>query len=92
MRRNVRHWLHGVSAAFVGGGASAVVSATVSMGFSPDKFNLTSLQGFGHLCVLLAANFLFNGVISMFFYLKQSPLPVEEIEDEEKTNPIGNKS
>lgn len=68
-------WIYGMVGAFVGGGASAITSGAVSMGFAPDKFNLTDAKGVGHLFGLMGANFLVSGILSVSFYLKQSPVP-----------------
>ena len=47
------------------------------MGFAPDKFNLTTTSGFGHLMLLMILNFVFSAFVGGMFYLKQSPLPPE---------------
>lgn len=70
-------WLKGIIAAFVGGGASAIISGLTSMGMASDKFNLTSTEGFWRLVGLMGANFFLNGIISIAFFLKQSPVPPE---------------
>lgn len=77
MNNKTRSWLHGVIASFIGGGASAIVSGLTSVGFAPDKFNLSDLKGFGHLVGMMAANFIVTGLLSAAFYLKQSPMPPE---------------
>lgn len=78
MKTQVRKWLRGLGSAVIGGGASAVVSGLASMGIAPDKFNIASLTGVGHLFALMFANFLVSGFLSAMFFLKQSPLPPEE--------------
>lgn len=77
MTTKTRLWLHRLIAAFIGGGASAVTSGLTSMGFAPDKFNLTNAQGIFHLLGLMGANFIVSGVLSVMFYLRQAPLPEE---------------
>ena len=77
MKLAIEKWLYGLSSAFIGGGASAVTSGLISMGFAPDKFNINTLPGLGHLLLLIIANFLVSGILSVMFYLKQSPLPPE---------------
>lgn len=77
MNSKTKKWIHGLAAAFIGGGASAIVSGLTSMGFAPDKFNLTDLKGFGSLMGMMLANFLVTGLLSTAFYLRQSPLPPE---------------
>lgn len=71
-------WLYGLGSAAVGGGAGAVVSGLTSMGLAPETFNLTTVEG--ALKTLLAAGINFGavGILSMAFYLKQSPLPPAE--------------
>lgn len=90
MTTNTRKWLKGLGAAFIGGGASAVTSGLTSMGIAPDKFNMTDLAGVTRLLVLIAANFLISGILSMFFFLRQSPLPPDgdtQILTKTETNP-----
>ncbi len=70
-------WLHGLLAAGIGGGASAITSGLTSMGFAPDKFNMSDMKGIMHLLGLMAANFIVSGILSIAFYLRQSPLPPE---------------
>jgi hypothetical protein len=75
MTERTRKWVKGIIAAFVGGGASAITSGITGMGFAPDKFNLSDLKGTGSLLGLMAANFLVSGILSVTFYLRQSPVP-----------------
>jgi hypothetical protein len=75
MKRTTRIWIHKLAAAFIGGGASAITSGLVGMGFAPDKFNLTEFAGIKHLLLLMLANFVVSGFLSAMFYLKQAPLP-----------------
>lgn len=70
-------WLYGLGSAFIGGGAGAVVSGLTSMGIAPDTFNLTTTAGAQKLLLSVGINFGIVGLLSMFFYLKQSPLPTE---------------
>lgn len=77
MNLKTRLWLHRLIAAFIGGGASALVTGLTSMGFAPDKFNLSDVSGALRLLGLMGANFLVSGVLSVAFYLRQSPLPDE---------------
>lgn len=83
MKLSTEKWLYGLGSAMIGGGSSAVVSGVTSMGFAPDKFNLSSSAGFWHLIGLMVANFVVSGVLSAFFYLRQSPLPPETTEQTE---------
>jgi len=77
MRTTTEKWLYGLGSAAIGGGSSAVVSGLTSMGFAPEKFNLQNASGVWHLLGLMLANFVVSGVLSAFFYLRQSPLPPE---------------
>lgn len=79
MTAKTEHWLYGLGSAMIGGGSAAVVSGFTAMGFDPEKFNLTNSSGIIHLLGLTAVNFFFSGILSAFFYLKQSPLPPESI-------------
>jgi hypothetical protein len=75
-------WLYGLFAAIVGGGSSAVTAAVAVGLIDPEKFNLShpvaTLQ-------LMLAVFVLNGLISMFLFLKQSPLPAI-VDDTPKVN------
>lgn len=77
MNNSTRRWLYGLGSAMIGGGSSAVTSGLTSMGFAPDKFNLANAKGIWDLIGLMLANFVVSGVLSAFFYLRQSPLPPE---------------
>jgi hypothetical protein len=68
-------WLAGLWSAFIGGFCGAIVSGASSMGFAPDKFNFTDPIAFHRLIYMVMTNSLFSGVLSIAFYLKQSPLP-----------------
>jgi hypothetical protein len=67
MPQNVRLWLHGLSAAFIGGAATSITTILVD----PEKFNLTSLSGLQHLAIMVVV----AGIVSAAGYLKQSPVP-----------------
>jgi len=70
---NTKVWLHGLAAAFIGGGASGFTSGLASMGVDPEHFNIQT--GLSHVAKLVAATFLLSGTLMAFAYLKQSPLP-----------------
>ena len=70
---NWRTWLHGLGAAFIGGGASGIVAAQTAMGIAPDTFNYAS--GLAKMAKLAGIVFLVSGGLSAAAYLKQSPLP-----------------
>jgi len=70
------NWLYGVGAAFIGGGSSAVTAGITASAIKPEAFNLGSQLK--DTLILMGCLFVINGCMSMFFYLKQSPLPKEE--------------
>lgn len=63
-----RHWLHGLGAAVIGGGANAVTVIILD----PLKFNLQ--DGWKNLLTAVVV----SSIVSCALYLKQSPLPPEE--------------
>lgn len=73
-----RGWVYGLFHAAIGGGASSVTAAIAASFIKPQDFALAGADSFK----LMASVFLINAVISMFMYLKQSPLPA--IVDETK--------
>lgn len=85
MLSTTRHWIHGLGAAFIGGGASAVSAAFSAALIDPTKFNLG--DGLGCTLKMMVTSFLVSGLLTMFAYLKQSPLPPETKEEtkEEQT-------
>lgn len=75
MLSTTRKWLHGLIAALIGGGASAVVAGVSVSAIKPADFNFA-----GQIIPtieLMGILFVVNGVLSAFAYLKQSPLPPE---------------
>jgi hypothetical protein len=70
-------WLYGLGSAVIGGGSGAVVSGVSTMLIAPSLFNVTSWAGVAKVFSVMAINFVLTGGLSMFFYLKQSPLPAE---------------
>lgn len=64
-------WLYGLFSGFIGGGASAATSGFVGNAVDPTHFNVRSRDFY----ILIGANFMASGLLSMFFYLKQHPLP-----------------
>jgi len=71
-------WIYGLVSATIGGGASAVTCAVSAAMLKPEAFNLQAQLK--DTLLLMAATFIINGALNMFFYLKQSPLP--KIEEE----------
>lgn len=78
MTDNTKVWLHGLGAAAIGASGSSVATVLVA----PDKFNLTSWAGFGHLIIVSLA----AGVINAGAYLAKSPLPALTLEPGDKVN------
>lgn len=66
-------WALGLGKAIIGGGSSAVVGGLVSV--IAFKVDITSWAGAIKIMSVMLANFSVAGFLSMFFYLKQSPLP-----------------
>jgi hypothetical protein len=74
-------WFYGLLSAVIGGGASSVTAAIAASVIKPQDFAFAGADSFK----LMGSVFLVNAVISMFLYLKQSPLPkVVESATEEK--------
>lgn len=71
-------WLYGLGSAIIGGGAGAVVSGFTNIAIAPDTFNLSTPAGAWKVLLAMGINFATVGAFSMFFYLKQSPLPQAE--------------
>lgn len=63
-------WLQGILAAIIGGAANTICAIAVD----PVAFNFNDLPKLGKMAVGAA-------VISLAFYLKQSPVPPEEKEE-----------
>lgn len=69
----VARWAYGLIAAFIWGGASAVTSALTASVLAPETFNTgNQIQA---LLTLMGVTFTVNGLLSMFLYLRQAPLP-----------------
>jgi hypothetical protein len=71
-------WLYGLGNAIIGGGAGAVISAFSNIAIAPGTFNLVTGEGATKVLTSMGVSFLISGALSLFFYLKQSPLPPEE--------------
>lgn len=70
-------WIYGLFSAFIGGGASAVTAGVSGSMIDPEKFNLNA--GLVNVLKLTGACFVLNGLLTMFAYLKQSPLPLAPV-------------
>jgi hypothetical protein len=73
MKLDWSHWLHGLAAAFIGGGASAISASFAVMVNDPRDFNFGS--GLGNTLEVAATTFIVAGIFSAALYLKQSPIP-----------------
>jgi hypothetical protein len=65
------NWFYGLFAGFIGGGASAVTSGVTLNLLDPKDFNLVTSKFY----ITVASIFVANGLLNMFMYLKQNPLP-----------------
>lgn len=65
---NWKPWLHGLGAAFIGGGSSAATAGIMNAGDHP----LALLKKMG-------TAFLISGVITTLYFLKASPLPDSQV-------------
>jgi hypothetical protein len=81
-------WLYGIFAGFIGGGAGAVVSGVTVSAVDPADFNFST----GKFYVLVLTIFTANGLLNMFAFLHQNPLPavrtVTTIEHTEKVQEL----
>lgn len=73
---NWKSWFHGLAAAFIGGGSSAVSAGVSGIIVAPESFNTNG--GTGKVIGLMASTFVVSGLLSAFFYLKSSPLPSDD--------------
>jgi hypothetical protein len=69
-------WFMGLWAALIGGGSTGVLNSLTAMGLDPEHFNLNG--GLRHTMYLFGAGFLVAGTVSVFMYLKQSPIPQQK--------------
>lgn len=66
-------------AAFINGGATALVAGPVAAMLAPTELNLQG--GIGKLLTLVGTIFIVSGVMGVASYLRQSPLPEVEESD-----------
>lgn len=66
-------WIHGLSAAFIGGVATAMDSGLALIIIAPDQFNLNN--GLGRTMLTITVLGVLSGAKLAFAYLKQAPLP-----------------
>jgi hypothetical protein len=70
---NGKTWLHGLIAAFIGGGANAIVGVISAGWVLPDKVN--SGAGLRTALTLMLFQFTFGAILAVAAFLKQSPVP-----------------
>ena len=80
MKTNVRRWFTGIGRGFISGGAGAVTSSGMVAIIDPDKVS-PMLQSW-HFVSLMFSVFVVNGLLHLFIYLQQHPLP-----DDTDSNP-----
>lgn len=76
MKLDWSHWLYGLFAALIGGGAASVGTVGGAGYLAPGQFGVGGNAGWNSL-KLLALSFVISGVIATAAYLKQSPLPAQ---------------
>jgi hypothetical protein len=70
---NWKLWLHGLAAAFIAGGSTAVTSGISVSVVAPQVFNTGA--GLVPLLKVVGVTFVVSGLLAAFAYLKQSPIP-----------------
>lgn len=68
-------WAYGIGSAIIGGGSGSVVGGITSA--VVFKVDVATWAGATKILSVMAIQFAIAGAFSMFFYLKQSPLPPE---------------
>ena len=68
-----RIWLRGLISAFISGGAGAFAGGSAAAMIDPNKFNLGG--GLEDLTKMVVAMFVVTGLVHVFGFLQQSPLP-----------------
>lgn len=76
MKLDWSHWLYGLIAATIGGGAGAISAGFAAPMIAPGQFGVGGDPGWNNL-KLMAAVFVISGIVSAAAYLKQSPLPAQ---------------
>lgn len=78
VRKAQTHWIRGLLAAFISGGASAVSAGFSATMVAPETFNLQ--KGLAGTCEMMGICFLISGVLRATQFLKDQPLPPEDEE------------
>lgn len=76
MKLDWGHWIYGLFAALIGGGAGSVTAAFGASLLAPGQFGVGGTQGWNSL-KLMGFTFIASGAVAVFAYLKQSPLPAQ---------------
>lgn len=66
-------WIHGIIAAFIGGGANAFLGVISTGIVLPNQVNTGN--GLHTAFVLMGVQFVLGGAIAVAMFLKQSPVP-----------------
>lgn len=75
MSRTFLTWLHGLGAAFIGGGSGAVSAAFGVNIVDPKDWNMTDWSHSRHMLFLMGIVFFIQGALTAFAWLSKSPLP-----------------
>lgn len=74
---NIEIWAKGLLAAAIAGAANGVITGFAAAGIDPARFNLAS--GLKPTMALAGVSAVMSAVIGTAAYLKQSPLPAEDL-------------
>jgi hypothetical protein len=70
-------WIKGLAAAAISGAANGVITGFAAVGIDPQRFNLQS--GIRPTLALAGVSALMSAMIGTSAYLKQSPLPAQDL-------------
>lgn len=70
-------WIKGLAAAAISGAANGVITGLAAVGIDPQRFNLQS--GIKPTLTLASVSALMSAMIGTSAYLKQSPLPTDDL-------------
>ncbi len=78
MKRSWSIWLKGAIAALVGGAAGSVSTTLTNVTILPEHFNMNG--GLALTLKTAAVSAGISGILSLAMYLKQSPVPKDEMQ------------
>jgi hypothetical protein len=78
MRRKAEIWLKGLLAAAISGAANGLTTGLTAITIAPDTFNMNG--GLTATLQLVGASALVSAVTGASTYLKQSPIPPDEVD------------